>query len=440
MLMQGVTTIIVGNCGSSLAPLPSREAIKSIQKWHNLSGLNINWSSFKEFLEQLRTLKLGVNVGSLVGHATIRRGILSDQARVLKSDELDVVSKLLEESLDQGALGLSLGLVYAHEVDSSFDELLRLTQTLKKRNKYLSVHLRSETTNILESIDEAIFLAAKAEVKVKISHLKIRGEANWHLFDRVMSKLENAYHQGIDVSFDVYPYESTWAVLYTYLPRWAYEGGRMQILKHLASASDRRKILDYLKGQMLAFDQIIVASASGNRAFIGKSLADIAKNQSATCEEALLNILSALEVQAIVFDHNLSKEHVELLVSSPLSVVATDGAGYSKKAQDLVHPRCFGAFPKFLRMVRERNLMTWEQAIAKITSEPAKIARIANRGVLAKAMAADIVVFDPNQIADKADYNYPNQLPVGIKTVIVNGIIAIADNILHEQAGSVITK
>ncbi|MBI4363321.1 MAG: amidohydrolase family protein, partial [Candidatus Doudnabacteria bacterium] len=119
MLTQGATTIIVGNCGSSLAPLPSHEAIKTIQKWHNLSGVNINWTSFQEFLDQLKTLKLGVNVGSLVGHATIRRGILSDQARTLKADELPIVVKLLAESLDQGALGLSLGLVYAHEVDSS---------------------------------------------------------------------------------------------------------------------------------------------------------------------------------------------------------------------------------------------------------------------------------------------------------------------------------
>ncbi|MBI4363514.1 MAG: amidohydrolase family protein, partial [Candidatus Doudnabacteria bacterium] len=363
-----------------------------------------------------------------------------DQARTLKADELPIVVKLLAESLDQGALGLSLGLVYAHEVDSTFDELLKLAQALKKYKKYLSIHLRSETTNILESIDEAIFLASKAEVKVKISHLKIKGSGNWHLFDRVMNKLENAYHQGIDISFDVYPYDSTWAVAYTYLPRWAYEGGRMQILKHLASTPDRRKILDYLKEQKLAFDKIVVASAGGNKAFIGKSLADIAKNQAVTGEEALMNILSGLEVQVIVFEHNLSEEQVELMVSSPLSVVASDGAGYSKKTEDLVHPRCFGTFPRFLRMVRERNLMTWEQALAKITSEPAKVAGLIDRGVLATGAAADVVVFNPNEITDKADYNYPHQLPMGIKTVIVNGVVTVANNTLHESAGKVIAK
>ena len=189
LLAQGITTIAVGNCGSSLAPLPNREAIKTIQKWHNLSGVNIDWVSFKEFSESVEKLKLGVNVASLVGHATLRRGLIGDKARVASSDEVKIMEKMLKESLDEGAVGLSLGLVYSHEMDSSMDELITLASALKRDHKYLSVHLRSETTNILESIDEAIFIASKTEVPIKISHLKVRGKANWHLFYRVMNKL-----------------------------------------------------------------------------------------------------------------------------------------------------------------------------------------------------------------------------------------------------------
>ncbi|MBI3952871.1 MAG: amidohydrolase family protein [Candidatus Doudnabacteria bacterium] len=439
LLTQGITTIVVGNCGSSLAPLPSREAIKSVQKWHNLAGVNINWDSFEEFLVSLSGLKLGVNVASLVGHATIRRGLIGDQARKLSEEEVRVLEKLLKAALDQGAIGLSLGLVYAHEVDSSADELIRLAKIVKQSGKYLSVHLRSETANITESIDEAIFLAAQTGVKVKISHLKIRGPSNWHLFEHVLNKIENAYHQGIDISFDVYPYSSTWAVLYTYLPKWAYEGGRAQISRHLASGVDRRKILDYLRHQELGFERIVIASASGNKAFVGKSIAQIAKNQSVSGEEALINLLSGLEGSIIVFDHNLSDEQVELFVSSPLSVIATDGAGYSRKTEDLVHPRCFGAIPKFLQMVREKKLMTWEQAVRKITSEPARIAGL-DLGVISKDKAADLVVFNPNEIVGKADYNYPNQLPVGIKTVLVSGVQSVEGNMLHQAAGRVIRK
>lgn len=432
MVKQGITTVVVGNCGSSLAPLPNRDAIKTIQKWHSLRGININWVTFAEFLKIIGRQRLGVNVLSLVGHATLRRGLLGDQARKASKEEVEVMKKMLAQSLAEGAAGLSLGLVYAHEVDSSLDELLELTKLLKKENKYLSIHLRSETTNVLESVDEAIYLAAQTEVKVKISHLKIRGSANWHLFDRLMNKLENAYHQGIDISFDVYPYNSTWAVAYTYLPRWAYEGGRAQILRHLANKTDRRKILDYLKDQQLHFDRIAVASAAGHKSFIGKNLIAIAKNQAVSPEEALLNTLEGLETEVMVFDHNLSDEHVELLCSSPLSVIATDGAGYSSSTDDLVHPRCYGTMPKFLSMVREKKNLTWEQAVKKITSEPARIAGLANRGILAKGSAADVVVFDPKLIMDNASYEYPQQIPSGINTVIVNGEL--------QDGGMVISK
>lgn len=427
LISQGITTIVIGNCGSSLAPLPSQEAIKTIQKWHSLSGINLNWSSFSEFLSVLKQQKLGLNVASLVGHATIRRGLLSDEVRKVKEDELLVMEKLLEAALAQGAFGLSMGLIYAHEVDSTFDELSRLAAKLKSTKKYLSAHLRSEGSHILEAVDEVIALASKTEVPLKISHLKIRGKKNWHLFDRLMSKLENAYHQGLDISFDVYPYDTSWSVLYTYLPKWAYEGGRAEILKRINSNPERRKILDYLKDQGHDFGSIVVATAD-NRSFIGKSIIQIAQNQNVSNEEALLNILAATQAQVVAFDHNLASEHVELLCSSPLSMIASDGAGYREKTpvENLVHPRCFGAIPRFLKMVRELKILTWEQAIKKITSEPARLLGLSGRGKIAANTLADIVIFDPLKVTDKADYSHPFQLSEGIDYVIVNGSIAFA--------------
>ncbi len=440
LLSQGITTIVMGNCGASLAPLISRESIKTIQKWHNLSGININWTSVAELLEVLKTLPLGVNVATLIGHATLRRGLIGDEVRSLKAEEIKIADKALQDGLSQGAFGLSLGLVYAHEVNSSTEELLSLAKNLKSSNKYLSVHLRSETDQIIESIDEAINLAAEAGIAVKISHLKLRGANNWPLFDRMMNKLESAYHQGLKVSFDVYPYDSTWAVLYTYLPKWAYEGGRTQILEHMKDPAGRKKIIDYLNSQNLQYEKIIVAEAAGNSSLVGKNLGVIASSQAVSGAEALLDVITATSAQVVVIDHNISTQHVELLLSSPLSMISTDGAGYSGRGTKLMHPRCFGAFPRFLNMVAKNKILKWEQAIKKITAEPAALLGLSNRGVLAKNNIADIVIFDPNKVTDNATYANPDLMSDGIDAVIVSGKLSYFDKRMVNLAGQVLKR
>ncbi len=440
LLSQGITSIVMGNCGASLAPLLTQESIKTMQKWHPLGGVNLNWTSLEELLKLFAASPKGVNVATLVGHATLRRGMVGDQVRQLTDAELKVMNKALGDALSQGAFGLSMGLIYAHEVNSSMEELQLLTNGLKSSGKYLSVHLRSEGSHILEAIDEVIGLAADADVPVKISHLKIRGEKNWHLFDRVMSKLEIAYHQGLNITFDAYPYDTSWSVLYTYLPKWVYEGGRTQILKMIADPTSRRKILDFLKDQEQDFENIIVSEADGNNNFVGKTLRQIGQNQNVSAEESLLNVLAATNAQVTVFDHNLSAEHVELLCSSPLSFVATDGAGYSGRNQKLVHPRCFGTMPRFLKMVREKKMLKWEQAIKKLTAEPARFMGIADRGVLAAKMSADIVIFDPQTISDHADYKNPDSFSSGIDIVLVNGKMAFADRQVLNLNGQIISR
>lgn len=440
LLAQGITSIVIGNCGASLAPLSSAETLKTFQKWHTLTGINVNWSSFAELLEVLGNMPKGVNVASLVGHATLRRGLLGDQPRNARPEEIKIMENLLMVALNEGGMGMSMGLVYAHEVDSTTEELIKLTTHLKDNKKYLSVHLRSEGGAILDAIDEVIDLAARCEIPVKISHLKVRDKKNWHNFDRVINKLENAYHQGIDISFDVYPYNSSWSVLYTYLPRWSYEGGRKEILRRLGSKTDRRKILDHLKEQQFDYRNITIATAETNTGFIGKNIQDIATNQGVSNEEALMNVIAATQAQVIGFDHNLNDENVELFVSSPLSIISTDGAGYNSDTEHLVHPRCYGTMPAFLKMVREKKLMRWEQAIRKITSEPARLLGSDSRGVLATNKAADIVIFDPLSVTDLATYDHPFRYPNGINSVLVNGKVAWSQNELQGMYGQVIRR
>ncbi len=440
LLAQGITTIIMGNCGSSLAPLASPEVLKTIQKWHNLTGINVNWSSFGELLEVLSHMPKGVNVGSLIGHATLRRGLLGDQPRNAKPDEIKVMQNLLGQALDEGGMGMSMGLMYAHEVDSTTEELVKLASLLKKQNKYLSVHLRSEGSAVLDAVDEAVDLATRCEIPVKISHMKIRGKKNWHNFDRLINKLETAYHHGVDISFDVYPYSSSWSVLYTYLPRWAYEGGRSEILKRIALPTERRKILDHLKQQEFEYENLIVATADATSGLIGKNMIEIAANQNCSKEEAILNVLTATQAQVVVFDHNFNDEQVELFVSSPLSIISSDGAGYNFDQKHLVHPRCFGSMPAFLKMVREKKVMKWEHAIKKMTSEPARLLGLNTRGVINENAVADIVIFDPKLVQDTATYKHPYQYPLGISDVLVNGHVAWSENALQGMYGSIVRR
>ncbi len=240
LITQGYTTILLGNCGASLAPLLTKDALLAMQKWHNLEATNINWLSFSEFIEQLAKKRFACNVASLVGYSTLRRALVGDRVRGLDKEELLTLKGALEQSMEAGAFGLSSGLSYAHEIIISELELFELAKIIKARNGLFSVHLRSEGGEIIEALDEALDIAKNTEVNLKISHLKIRNEANWEKFPEVVGAIDTAYHQGTNVHFDVYPYDTIWQALYSYLPKWAMEGGRTGMLKHFTRSGAKK--------------------------------------------------------------------------------------------------------------------------------------------------------------------------------------------------------
>ena len=443
LITQGITTIAVGHCGTSLAPLVSPEALKSVQKWRSISGANLNWLKFSEYFEALSHYPLGVNVMSLVGHSTLRRGLLRDEVRPATPEEVQIMQRMLDESLQAGAGGLSLGLVYAHESDASGQELSALAKVTAKRQRMLSIHLRSEGAHVVEALDEAVALAKATEARLKVSHFKIQGKQNWAQLELAIVAVDRAYQSGVDVVFDVYPYPTTWSVLYTYLPKWAYEGGRDAIIKNLRDRSSRERILTYLKNQAQDLDSVLVATSEITTAFLGKTLGQIARNQEISVEEALLNVLSVTNAQVIVFDYNLSSSIVETLMKHPLSIIATDGAGYdlgyASLNGSLVHPRCFGAMPKFLAAVREKNLMSWPVAIKKITSRPAEKLGIKKRGALVVGNYADVVVLDPRAVGSRASYENPYIQSEGIDKVILNGRQVVSGGqLMGIQAGQIL--
>ncbi len=444
MFLQGVTTAAVGHCGSSLAPLPSIEALKSVQKWHSLVGVNLNWRYFEEYLREIGRQELGVNFLSLVGHSTLRRGLVGDQPRPVTEPELKILERMCSNALKSGAAGVSFGLVYAHEFDSSSSELARLVKLAQAHDRSVSIHLRSEGRHVLESLDEILSLAEQTQARIKVSHLKVRGRQNWHLADQLIERLETAYQRGAKVRFDLYPYSTTWSVLYTYLPKWSYEGGRIELLKRLKQPYLRAKILHSLVEDGQALSDIKIATSSGTPHLIGKSLSEIAAAQGASVPETLLRVLETAEADVVVFDQNISQEIVERLLRHPLGIIASDGAGFDRtvgtQTRNLVHPRCFGTMARFLQLVRELKLMTLEQAVEKITALPAQLYNLPRRGRLAIGSFADITIFNPDTIEDAATLDNPFRPPSGIDTVVVNGTVTVENSEATGHFGGKVIK
>ncbi|PIR96256.1 MAG: hypothetical protein COT92_02070 [Candidatus Doudnabacteria bacterium CG10_big_fil_rev_8_21_14_0_10_42_18] len=424
---QGFTTILTGNCGGSLAPLFSSEALLSIQKWHDLSGANINWQTFSEYLNELSKKSIACNVASLAGYSTLRRGVVGDQVRSLEKQEMELLNRTLEESLDAGAFGLSSGLSYSHEIIISELELFHLARTLKKNKSLFSVHLRNEGDEIVEALDEVLDIAKNTEVNLKISHLKIKGKNNWNKFDQITERLDNAYHKGINVHFDVYPYDTVWQPLYSYLPKWATTGGRVLLLKQLKDPVQKNKILMYLGSQHVRFGDLFVASTSSKLNFVGKTLNQIAKNLEITSEAALLNLIENGGSEVLVFEKNLDENQVKNFTAHALSFIATDGAGFKNNVQGkLVHPRCFGTAPKGIELVKQAG-GSIEQAIKKLSYGPSQKLGLNKRGSLQIGNFADIVIFDENKFTGKATYQNPYQYSAGMEEVFVNGKAVISE-------------
>lgn len=430
LVYQGITTIVGGNCGASVAPLTSGKIIESVQKWADIREVNVNWLSMGEFREEMEKRKLGLNFATLVGHGTLRRGIIGDDMRRLAGNELELFKNILEKSLEDGAVGFSAGLAYSHEHEAKWDELEAMLEVASQHNKIFSLHLRDEGKDILSALDEAIDLARHSGVSLQISHFKVMGEKNWPLAEKALQKIEEARKSGVDVNFDVYPYTETGSVLYVYLPAWAAEGGKKMLLRRLKEKHLRKKIVFEMKEiHEYEYEKAIVAISALDKNLPERKISKIASARGISAEEAVVDLLLASEGRVITLLECLDEANVKKAIAHPLAIIASDGAGYNidhKDTGELVHPRCFGTFPRVLgKYVREEKLLTLEEAVKKMTSMPAKKLGLIDRGILQKNGVADIVVFDPEKIIDKSTAEEPYQYSEGISEVLVNGKLVL---------------
>lgn len=424
LTQQGITTMIGGGSGTSLAPLASPETIQTIRRWTNVEEITLNWLTVSELLAEIERQKLAVNFGTLVGHITLKRGLIKDAVRDFTEPEFKIAEKMLDRALYEGAFGFSTGLTYSHGKFAKVAEIIRLVKIVSKYNGIYATALRDEGAGLVSAVDEAIAVSKATAVPVEISQFKAKGKNNFPLFKEALSHIEQAANQQVNINFDLYPYAITGTVLYTYLPDWVTQGGRHAMMEKLRSPQLRSKILAEMIKSGHDFSGLTIAQSS-NLAFVGKKITELGRESRVSPAEAVINTLLASNGKAICFDPALNENNVKTGLTNPLSIIATDGSGYSPsyaESKNLVHPRCFGTYPRFLgRYVREQKLLGWEEAIYKITGMPARKLGILDRGFIQENLQADLVVFDPAQIRDDATFENPYHFPDGIVSVIVNG-------------------
>ncbi|MEK7598267.1 MAG: D-aminoacylase [Patescibacteria group bacterium] len=433
LVYQGVTTIIGGNCGSSLAPLADAEAIESIQKWVNIKRVNLNWLSVEELFETIEQIGLSVNFVTLIGHGTLRRGIIKNEMRNLTPKELGYVEKMLDSSLRDGGIGMSTGLIYTHARLASTEELIALAKIVRKFNGIYTTHIRNEREKFLEAVEEALKIAEESGVKLHISHLKVMEKENWSLFEAALTAIEKAYERGVDVTFDVFPYTNTGTVLYTLLPEWVSAGGKKMLINRLKDSSIRAKVISEMKESGFDYSKIEIAISSLNRILSKRRILDIAKSQEKSVEDAIVDVLIASEGRVITSIESLSEENIEKAVAHPLSIISTNGAGYSiehSKTGEVVHPRSFGTFPRIIsQYVLGKRIISWEAAIRKMTGIPAQKFGIKKRGEIKEKNFADIMIINRDKLADLATAENPYQYSKGVEFVLVNGEIILSEGV-----------
>lgn len=419
---QGVTTEVIGMCGASPAPLNSVSRERGKLAHPNLSW---EWNTFGEYLDYLRQNGLSVNVVPLVGHGTIRATGMGLADRSPTADEMIAMKRLVTQTLDEGAWGMSTGLIYPPGVYASTDELVELSRTVAGRGGFYFSHIRGEGPTLLKAIAEAIEIGQQAGLPVQIAHLKAAGPENWSLLPQALALIDDARARGLDVAADRYPYTASSTGLSAQLPAWAHDGGRNMLLERLQLPDSRRRILADLAAGSHHWDKIVLSYSPNRPEFEGLSVAEIAEQRGTDPAETALNILLEAEARVSVVHFGMSEENLRTVLRHPAVTIGSDGSARIPEGplgEGRVHPRSYGTFPRVLgKYVRQEGVLSLPEAVHKMSGLPAERLGLADRGRLDKGTKADLVLFYPGTVRDKATFAEPYQYPVGIEYVFVNG-------------------
>lgn len=453
-IYNGVTTEVIGNCGIGVAPVnPEKKKLLIDYLGTRLIGsipveIELQWESFKEYLNYVNSISPGINIAPLLAQGAVRISEMGFSNKKPTYEELKNMKQRVKNALEDGALGLTSGLVYLPGEYTSTDELIELCKELKEFGGYYTSHIRNEGDGVFESVEEAINIGKNAGVPVHISHLKLIGENVFGKADQLLKRIDDAEAEGIEVSFDVYPYTSGQTSLPALMPPWCFEGGVGNLINRLRDKELREKIRNDIevgipKWQNFAktagdWNKVVIATMSNESSkwLEGKSIAEISKLQGKDPIDTVFDLIIGENGRIQIVIEIMREEDMEKIISHKKAMIGSDSMCLSTEgilSSGKPHPRAFGTQAKVIsKYVKEKGLITIEEAINRMSYLPAKRLGIDKRGLLKEGYRADIIVFDPAEVEDKATYADPMQYSVGMDTVIINGKVVMNNGVRLE--------
>ena len=410
-IYDGVTTVVTGNCGNSA---------ESIQR----------------FFSRLDSMKTSINIASLVGHNTVRRLAMGLDNRLATPEEQKKMEELVAQAMKDGAVGLSTGLIYLPGMYSNTEEVIGLAKAAANYNGVYASHIRNEENNVRDAINEAINIGRQANIPVQISHFKVSGPANWGRSRETLPMIEAARKEGYDVTIDQYPYAASSTNLGIRLPDWALAGGQDSLKKRINDPVVHKQLIKEMlemqnKYKYKNYSYAYVANHSADTTLNGKNIFEINKLKGRKSKmkyeaETILDMMLAGGAQMVY--HSMNEDDVRHFMKYPFNMIGADG-GVVVYGKGMPHPRAYGTNARVLaKYVRDEKLVSLEEMIRRMTSLAAQKFQLKDRGLLKEGMAADIVVFDINEVTDKATFEQPHQFSAGFHYVLVNGQLVIDDS------------
>ena len=451
-ILQGITTEITGE-GSSIAPVNDRMILEGKPGWDHFKLVQ-DFRTLAGYFNRLETRSpVAINIGSFVGAGGVRDYVIGRESRPATAADLDQMKKLVAQAMEEGALGLSSSLQYVPDRFLTTDEIIELAKVARSYGGIYLTHLRSESGQIFDALDEAFLVAERAGIPTEIWHLKTAYKANWGRMPEVLRRIEAARARGLDITANQYPYTRASNNLDACLPLWVREGSNDVMLARLKNPALRDRIRNEMDDPKVTgwenqwygsggADGVMVSSVLNRelRKYEGRTLAQIGSAMGRDPRDALMDLVIADKGQTACIISIMNEEDVRTALKHPLVSIDTDSGARAEDgplSESRSHPRAWGTFPRILgRYVREEKLLTLEEAVRKMTSRAAARVGLQDRGILRPGMAADIAVFDAAAIRDISTFEDPNRYSVGVKYVLVNGRAVVSDGrVTSERTG-----
>ena len=437
-LYQGVTSEITGNCGISILPSTPESNAGIAEYFFNQLELPVGDLSIEgmhtlaDYAERVNAKGTSINYGQLVGHGTLRGAVMGFVNRDPDEGEMEQLKATLERELQNGAFGMSLGLIYPPSAFCQSEELVELAKVLKKYDAVLTVHMRNEGPRIFQAVDEMIDITRRSGVHLQISHLKLMGKPQWGRAQELLDKIEAARQEGMTITCDQYPYTATSTSMTALMPHWAHDGGLPALLERVKNPTEELKAAAAQEMENRGGPAAVLISGTHGHhpEWEGKTVADLAAELNMAPVDVVMKVLASCNTAVACIYFSISEDDMLRIMKDMRICIGSDGYGFSYDrtiTKTNPHPRSFGTFPGFLRIVREKQLMSLEDAVYKLTGLPASFLGMKDRGTLEVGKVADITVFDGKNVKDTSTFLDSVQKPEGIYHVLVGGEFALQD-------------